>query len=68
MNFRIICPSSVKMLLIFFWGAWVAQLSVRCLALDFSSGHGLGVVGSSPTSGFVLRGSAGDSPSLCISL
>ena len=34
-------------------GAWVAQ-SVECLTLDFSSGHDLRVVGSSPASGSVL--------------
>ena len=32
------------------WDAWVAQ-SVKCPTLDFGSGHGLRVLGSSPTSG-----------------
>jgi len=34
-------------------GAWVAQL-VKCPTLDFSSGHDLRVVGSSPTSDSAL--------------
>ena len=34
-------------------GAWVAQ-SVKCWTLGFGSGHDLGVVGSSPTSGSML--------------
>ena len=40
---------------------WVAQ-SVKWPTHNFSSGHDLGVMSSSPTSGFMLRGeSAGDS-------
>ena len=35
------------------WGAWVAQL-VKCPTLDFSSGHDLTVVRSSPTLGSML--------------
>ena len=35
------------------WGAWVAQ-SAECLTLDFGSGCDPRVMGSSPTSGFVL--------------
>ena len=34
-------------------GPWVAQ-SVKCLTLDFSSAHDLGVVRSSPVSGPML--------------
>ena len=34
-------------------GRWVAQL-VKCLTLDFSSGHDPSVVGSSPMSGSTL--------------
>ena len=37
------------------WGIWAAQL-VKCLTLDFSSGHDLRVVKSSPASGSVLSG------------
>ena len=36
-------------------GAWVAQL-VKCLTLDFNSGHDLRILGSSPTSGSLLSG------------
>jgi len=44
-------------------GAWVAQLFGHP-TLDFSSGHDLGVVGSSPVSDAAFSGeSAGDSPS-----
>ena len=35
------------------WGTLVAQ-SVKCLNLDFSSGHGLRVVRLNPVSGSVL--------------
>ena len=35
------------------WGNWVAQL-VKCLTLDFGSGHDLGIVRLSPVSGCVL--------------
>jgi len=34
-------------------GCWVAQL-VECPSLDFSSGHDLRVMGSSPKSGSML--------------
>ena len=37
------------------WGTWVAQ-SVGCQTLDFSSGHNLRVVRSSPKMGSVLSG------------
>ena len=49
-------------------GACVAQ-SIEHPTLDFSSGHDLWVLGSSPTSGFMhSRESAGDSLSLSIFL
>ena len=35
------------------WGAWVAQL-VKCLTVDFGSGHDPRVVGWSPVLGSVL--------------
>lgn len=35
------------------WSTWVAQL-VKCLTLDFGSGHGVRVVRSSPPLGSVL--------------
>ena len=40
----------VFLLKVHYWGAWVAQMVER-LTLDFSSGHGLKVVGCSPVSG-----------------
>ena len=35
------------------WGIWLAHL-VKCLTLDFGSGHDLRVLGSSPVSGSLL--------------
>ena len=44
-------------------GAWVAQ-SIKCLALDFGSGHDIRVVRSNPRLGSALGVEpAGDSPS-----
>ena len=63
------CCPRITFLKIPIWGAWVAQ-SVKCLTLDFGSGHGLMIHGFQPHTGLHTNSAepAWDSLSLFLSL